>query len=156
MWARLPGDGATGHELSVLQPTPTIARGITIDNFVVVSGIWHTQSVAVLRYRREVTDKHEGLFFFCTPSQKGDDTIVRVMYVNPGKPCWVSIQLTQCGFPLIEQIQVTYKGAQLGMMGIAWRRKQMPVQALGEVPFVPLPKFASHKQELFPWVSPHV
>src|SRR3989442_4627455 len=154
MWARLPGDGATGHEVFVLQPTATIARGIASDHFVVVPGRWHTQSVAVLRHRREVTDKHKGLFFFCTPSQKGHDSLVRVMHVNPGNPCWVRIQRTQCGFPLVEQIQVAYKGAQLGMMGIAWREEQMPVQALGEGPFLPLPKFASHKQELFPWVAP--
>src|SRR5215471_19905569 len=42
------------------------------------------------------------------------------------------------------------------MVSIVWRPEQMPVQALCVIPLLPLPKFASHEEELFAWVSPHV
>ncbi len=42
------------------------------------------------------------------------------------------------------------------MVSIVWRLEQMPVQALRVIPLQPLPKFASHEEELFARVPPHI
>ena len=71
MWAGLPIDWPTRHRLAVLQPTPPIAYGITIDKFIVFPRIWYSQPISVARYRREITDKDKCLInVFTTPHKR--------------------------------------------------------------------------------------
>src|SRR5258708_5192143 len=70
MRARLPVDWTTRHRLLVLQPTSAIAVRIAIDQFNVLSLIWHPQAIAVARYRRKVTNKDQRILLFFTATHK--------------------------------------------------------------------------------------
>src|SRR2546421_12981997 len=106
MWVVWPGVGWRRLVLFFLYPPPAIARGIAIDNFIVLPRVWYAHPVAVARHRGEIAHKHERLVLFLALAHKGRNTIIRVMHINPGEPCRVIIQQAQRRFFLVKLVQV--------------------------------------------------
>src|SRR5207237_9397003 len=104
----LPVDGCTRHVLLVLYTAPAIARGIAIDDFIVLPRVWYAHPVAVARHRGEIAHKHERLMLFLALAHKGRNAIIRVMHINPGEPCRVIIKQAQRRFFLLTLVQVAY------------------------------------------------
>src|SRR5258708_20701569 len=102
----LPVDGSTRHGLLVLYTAAAIARGIAVDDFIVLPRVWYALPVAVARHRGEIAHKHERLMLFLALAHKGHNAIIRVMHVNPGEPRRVIIQQTQRGFFPVKLVQV--------------------------------------------------
>ena len=57
---------------------------------------------------------------------------------------------------LVDDAQVAQIVTQLSVTRITWGLDQVPIQALCEVPLMPLAKLSSHKEQLFTWMSPHI
>ena len=75
------------------------------------------------------------------------------MAVDPFETAAVEIEFVEGRLPLHEIVQVGHGAGQAAM---ALPREQVPVQALVEVPFLPLPEFAPHEEQLLAGVAPHV
>src|SRR5579884_1348016 len=152
----LPVNGCAGHRLVIDDPASPVACMIAVEHFIVVSGIGHSHSISKTRHRCKIADEYESFFWSCTTTHKRDDAIIRIVWVNPGEALRIVIKFTQGRFSSVERIEIAYEGLQLGMMRITGWREQVPVEALGIVPLVPLPKLAAHKKQFLTGMAPHI
>ena len=75
------------------------------------------------------------------------------MAVDPFEAAAVEIEFVERGLPPHETVQVGHRAGQTAMV---FPGEQVPVQALVEVPLLPLPEFAPHEKQLLAGVAPHV
>src|SRR5579875_1576028 len=156
MRAGLPVYGRTGHSIGIFQTAAAVAGSIAIEHFIVLACLRHPHAIAETRDRGKVAGKYEGLIRVFRTTHERYNAIVGIMDINPREALRDNILLAKSRFAPVQQIQVAHKITELGMMRVAGRLTQVPVQTLLEVPLVPLPKFAAHEEQFLPRMPVHV
>src|SRR5690242_4742573 len=114
--------------------------------------MWNAQAVVMAWHGGKVAGKKHHIFRVLGFAQEGDNAVVSIAEINPFKALPISIDLIERWFALIELVEVAHKLLE----PLVWLiLQEMPVQALIESPFTPLPKLTAHKEQLLAWVPIH-
>src|SRR3981081_929420 len=151
MAAALPGNRVGVHSAIVTNIAASINLGIGIDHFFVPAVARNAYAISVPRNRGSIDQENERRRIFAF-AHKYYDAAVGIVEIDPFKALIGIVQLPERRLGLIDIVQVLNQASQTGVEGVI---KQVPVEALIVIPFSPLPKFASHKHELFAGISVH-
>ena len=122
----------------------TVVGSVGVHDFLVEAGIGDAEAVAAADDRCGVDDCDDEIFGLFAAANKGENTVVRIVGVNPFETVPVKFDLMEGGLGGIEMIEV---GDELldAAMGIVL--KQVPVQAVRFGPFAALGELLAHEEE---------
>src|SRR5437867_5063735 len=125
--------------------TASIDAQVSVDNQPVMPGFRQSQSMALSHNGRKVADTDQLLSRVPRPANERNDIVGRVVSIYPLKSRGLAIHLPERILRRINAIEIANQALHTMMN---WLFKQMPVETLAVVPFAPLPKLASHEEQL--------
>src|SRR5712664_1315728 len=122
-----------------------VVDAVSVHDFTVQAGVRDTKTITTADDRRGVDDGDDEIFGVFPAANKGENTVVRIVGVNPLETVPVKFDLMQGRFRGVEMIEV---GDELldAAMGIVL--EQVPVQAVRLSPFAALGELLAHEEEL--------
>src|SRR6266404_3212914 len=121
-----------------------VVDGVGVQNFLVEAGIGDTEAVAAADDRCGVDDGDDEIFGIFSATDEGENTVVRVIGVNPLEAMPVKFDLMEGGLGGIEMIEVSDELLDAAMRVVP---EQVPIQAVRFGPFVALGEFLPHEEE---------
>src|SRR6266403_1662654 len=121
-----------------------VVDGVGVHDFTVQAGVRDTKTITAADYRRGVDDGDDHILGIFSAADEGENTVVRVIGVNPFETVPVKFDLMEGGLGGIEMIEV---GDELldAAMGVV--PEQVPVQAVRLSPFAALGELLAHEEE---------
>ena len=123
-----------------------VVDGVGVQNFLVEAGIGDTEAVAAADDGRGVDDGDDHILGIFSAADKGENTVVRVVGVNPFETVPVKLNLMESRFGSVEPVEIADEALD-ATVGIVL--KKMPIEAVSFAPFVALGEFLAHEEELF-------
>ena len=111
----------------------------------------HTHPVIPMDLRREITDDHNEVIAVFRLAHKGNDTVIRIVAIDPFKTVPVKIHLPEGLVIIVKSVELPGIFLHLRMHGILLH--QMPVQAVIKVPLNELAELTAHEQQFLAWMS---
>ena len=132
---------------------PAIPCRVAVEDLLVRARRRHPESVALPEHRSEVAADHQRITAAGAATHEGQHAVLPIVTVDPFETTAVEIEFVEGRLPPHQIIQVGHRAGQAAM---ALPGQQVPVQALVEVPFLPLPEFTPHEEQLLAGMAPHV
>jgi hypothetical protein len=122
-----------------------VVDGVSVHDFLVEAGIGDAEAIAAADDGGGVDDGDDKIFGFFAAADEGENTVVRIVGVNPFETVPIKFDLMEGGLGGIEMIEVNDELLDAAM-GIVL--EQVPVQAVRFGPFAALGEFLAHEEEL--------
>src|SRR5215210_4863740 len=112
------------HDTGVSDIAAAVRTAVAVDDFVVCAGRRNTDAVAVAWNRREVENGDDELS--CRrAAQKGDDTVLVIIAVDPVESVRLEVHFVQRRFPCIDAIEILDESSETAVQRIV---QQVPVE----------------------------
>jgi hypothetical protein len=145
--------GARDHHSLVSLSAASVSLGITIEDFSPKPLLRNPYPVAVTRNGCEIACDDQEVFGQTPFAKQANNTILRVIAVDPLKASRIKIDLIKGGLFPVDSVYIGHPALNAFMMGIFG---QVPIQAAFMIPFVPLAEFSTHKKEFLGWLGIHI
>src|SRR4051794_32079536 len=142
--------GVTHYAAKVPNVASAIDLAVAIEQFAIPARLWDADSIAMARLGREVEYQNEEVVPVIRSSTEGEDTLIGIAKVDPFKPLGFEIELVKSWLLAIESVRVGDKAAD---RAVHWPLEQIPFDRATFVPFIPLPDFTAHEQQLLARMS---
>src|SRR5882672_3118017 len=121
-----------------------VVGGVGVHDFTVQARVRDTKTITAANDGCGIDDCDDEIFGLFSAADEGENTVIRVVGVNPFETVPVKFDLMEGAFGGIEMIEV---GDELldAAMGVV--PEQIPVQAVRFGPFVALREFLAHEEE---------
>src|SRR6266849_7075361 len=121
-----------------------VVDAVSVHDFTVQAGVRDTKTITAANDRRGIDDCDDEIFGIFSAANKGENTVVRVVGVNPFETVPVKFDLMEGGLGGIKMIEVSDELLDAAM-GIVL--EQVPVQAVRFGPFAALGELLAHEEE---------
>src|SRR5437867_12250241 len=151
MLAAHPGNLLGLYAAKIPYIASAIGFGIGVDELTIETRLGNAEPVIVTHHRRCV--HHEGDHVAIARfSEERDDTVIGIVKIDPIKTFVRIVELPKRWLVLVSVIQMLDKPAQTVM---SRKFDKVPIELNVVVPFVALPEFAAHKDQLFAGMPVH-
>ncbi len=137
----------------VAEVRPAVEGGVAVEDLVVQPAVRHTQTVGRPRHGREVAAHDQEVVGIGGPADEGQHAVLPVVAVDPFEAAAVEVELVERLLRPHETVQVGDRPLQALVL---LEPTEVPLQALVEVPLVPLAELAPHEEQLLARMAPHV
>ena len=122
--------------------TAPIDCGIAVEEFTIVTFVWHANSIVLVRNRGEVTHAYNLIILVLGFSKKGDHGVGCIGKVDPLETVPVVIEFVQRRLLAVEMVEVAYQALE---SPVPLEIAEVPFQAGIVVPLTPLSEFSPHE-----------
>ena|SRR5579864_3970255 len=145
---RLSLAGQVGSELAprVADVGAAISSGVGVENFLVVTGVGDTETIAFADNGRAIDDGNDEVIRRFPAADERKNAVVCVVGVDPFKTLPVEIDLMKCRLGSVKLVEVSDKLLDAAMRIVL---KKMPVNAACFGPFAALGDLLTHEKEFF-------
>jgi len=123
----------------------TVDRSVGVEDFAIVARLREAEAVAAANDGRGVDDGDDEISQILAAAKKTKHAVIGVVGVNPFETVPLKIDFMEGWFGGVKMIQIADE-----LLNPAMRipSEQIPVEAAGFAPFMPLRKFLPHEEQL--------